>query len=106
MYTHSNNGESFVFVVKVASQIRDIINRSFFFIQKTKQEVDVLISEYLKKPERVRKNLVEVEDRVLMLNNDYELEEKTLLEIHNMHREGTNLSIQKLTFEKFVNNKG
>ena len=47
-----------------------------------------------------------MDEKVVMLNNKYEFEEKTLMDIHNMHKTANNLSIQKLTFEKFVNNKG
>jgi len=106
MYTHCSNGESFVFVIKVSSKIKDLINRSFVFIHKSKTDVDLLIQEYLELPERKRKNLIEVNEKVIMLRSNYKFEETTLMDIHNMHKEGNNLSIQKLSFEKFVNNKG
>ena len=39
VYTHIN-GNYFIFIIKLASLINDIIHRSFVFVRKTQEEVE------------------------------------------------------------------
>ena len=52
-------------------------------------------------------NLIEKEDLCLFLRPDHKLMNMTLFDVHRQHKENTDLNvIQRLIFEKFVNNKG
>ena len=89
MYAHINN-DVYNFIVKVASQVSDVIHRSFIIVTKSCDEVIELVKEYKEMGATTRKNLIEHSDKVLLINNaelplDQLLSESTLFEIHDFH---------------------